>query len=98
MYFITKLCLSCRAGIDIHLVLTAECPNSSCTSFGTAPFERRLLVEVCRNWWKWKFSNPSSRFATDRQASVDIFADMVFHINYSFPDDTIVTFTQIIAG
>ena len=27
---------------------------------------------MCRNWWKWKFSNPSSRFATDRQAMLSV--------------------------
>lgn len=31
------------------MVLTSECPNSSCTSFGAASFESRLLVQVCRN-------------------------------------------------
>ena len=27
---------------------------------------------MCRNWWKWKFSNPSSLFATDRQAMLSV--------------------------
>ena len=54
------------------VVLTSECPNSSCTSFGAAPFERRLLVQVCSNWWKWKFTKPSSLFATDRQAMLSV--------------------------
>lgn len=28
----------------IIVVLTSECPNNSCTSFGCAPFDRRLVV------------------------------------------------------
>ena len=30
--------------INEDMLLTSECPNSSCTSFGAAPFARRLLV------------------------------------------------------
>ena len=29
------------------VVLTSACPSSSCTSFGAAPLESRLLVNVC---------------------------------------------------
>lgn len=28
----------------LFVVLTSECPNNSCTSFGAAPFAKRLLV------------------------------------------------------
>ena len=31
------------------MVLTSECPNSSCTSFGAAPFARRLLVKPVKS-------------------------------------------------
>ena len=44
------------------MVLTSACPRSSCTSFGAAPFESRLLVNLWRSWWKWKSSNPSTFF------------------------------------
>ncbi len=27
---------------------------------------------MCSNWWKWKFTKPSSLFATDRQAMLSV--------------------------
>ena len=64
-YLIQQSCgstlrFSCSVSVDVHCVLTSACPRSSCTSFGAAPFESRLLVNVWRSWWKWKPSKPST--------------------------------------
>lgn len=43
LYIISAL-IFCRVGVEIVVVLTSECPSSSCTSFGVVPFAKRLKV------------------------------------------------------
>lgn len=57
------------------VVLTSECPSSSCTSFGAAPLESRLLENVCLSIWKWKSSNPSSFFFADLHITPTVLGD-----------------------
>ena len=57
------------------VVLTSACPSSSCTSFGAAPLESRLLVNVCLGIWKWKSSNPSSFFFADLVITPTVLGD-----------------------
>ena len=57
------------------VVLTSACPKSSCTSFGAAPLESRLLVNVCRSWWKWKPSSPGIFFEAVRQTMLTVLDD-----------------------
>ena len=45
----SSLGLSGGVGIMFIVVLTAECPSSSCTSLGAAPRETGLIVDVCLN-------------------------------------------------
>ena len=70
------------------MVLTSECPNSSCTSFGAAPFESRLLslneklnsenradAEVVA--WKFKYekAKQEKRYAQTHQKTVEVAAE-----------------------
>ena len=54
----SSLGLSGGVGVNVHrgtyirMSHTSECPNSSCTSLGAAPWERRFVVYVCLNRWK----------------------------------------------
>ena len=42
----SRLAFLVECAQTLMVVLTSECPNSSCTSFVSAPFARRLLVQV----------------------------------------------------